>query len=109
MRSNHPTRIFATVNGSRSAPLSGEYWLIGGWEEKSRGNREAQYVRADIADAVADALKGLLAANDAVQMVLCDGPEVPGFDPSALGNAQRTVTAAEDMARIVIAKFEARP
>lgn len=48
------------------------------------------------------ALTDLLAANDAVQMVLCDGPEVPGFDPMALGNAQRTVTAAEDRARAAL-------
>jgi hypothetical protein len=48
------------------------------------------------------ALTDLLAANDAVQMVLCDGPEVPGFDPMALGNAQRNVTAAEDRARAAL-------
>jgi hypothetical protein len=48
------------------------------------------------------ALTDLLAANDAVQMVLCDGPEVPGFDPMALGNAQRNVTAAENLARAAL-------
>jgi hypothetical protein len=45
------------------------------------------------------ALTDLLAANDAVQMVLCDGPEVPGFDPMALGRAQVRVTEAEILAR----------
>jgi len=48
------------------------------------------------------ALTDLLAANDAVQMVLCDGPEVPGFDPMALGNAQRNVTTAEARARAAL-------
>lgn len=48
------------------------------------------------------ALSDLLAANDVVQMVLCDGPEVPGFDPMALGNAQRNVTAAEVRARAAL-------
>lgn len=46
-----------------------------------------------------EALEGLLAANDAVQLVLCDGPEVPGFDPTALGRAQAKVVEAEHTAR----------
>lgn len=50
------------------------------------------------------ALCGLLAANDAVHLVLCDGPEVPGFDPSALGKAQMAVSAAEEVARAAVAK-----
>lgn len=64
----------------------------------------AEYVRADINADLLKALEGLLNANDAVQLVLCDGPEVPGFDPSALGKAQARVTEAENTARATIAK-----
>ena len=53
---------------------------------------------------VVAALGGLLRANDDVQTVLCDGPEVPGFDPSALGKAQQRVTEAENVARAALAK-----
>lgn len=62
-----------------------------------------------VANAHADlvsALAGLLKANDGVQDVLCDGPEVPGFDPSALGRAQGLVTEAENVARAVLAKVQ---
>lgn len=51
------------------------------------------------------ALTGLLKANDDVQLVLCDGPEVPGFDPSALGKAQQRVTEAENVARTMLASL----
>lgn len=55
-----------------------------------------------------DALKALLAANDGVEKVLCDGPDVPGFDPMELGRAQERVTAAEKVARAAILKAEGR-
>lgn len=51
-----------------------------------------------------EALQNLLAANDGVQNVLCDGPDVPGFDPKELPVAQQRVTNAENVARAVIAK-----
>lgn len=54
-------------------------------------------------DKLAEALRRLLAANDAVENELCNGPEVPGFDPTALGRAQMKVTQAENEARVVLA------
>lgn len=63
---------------------------------------DAQLIAA--APDLLDALKDLLASNDAVHLILCDGPEVPGFDPTALGKAQLAVTAAEEVARAAISK-----
>ena len=54
------------------------------------------------------ALKALLQANDDVQTALCDGPDVPGWDRTALPRAQANVTAAEAVAKAAIAKAEGR-
>lgn len=62
---------------------------------------------ANCHDDLVAALRGLVKANDDVQTVLCDGPDVPGFDPSALGRAQWRVTEAEAIAHIALAKAEA--
>lgn len=50
-------------------------------------------------DELEKALGDLLAANDGVQNELCNGPEVPDFDPMALGRAQLRVDEAERVAR----------
>lgn len=66
--------------------------------------------RAEDADLIAaapemaEALRGLLAANDAVELVLCDSHEVPGYDPKELGRAQKRVTEAEKVARAALSK-----
>ncbi len=47
-----PERIWATINGSRVSTYSPPF-LIGGWESRSRKiEREVEYVRADLFDAV---------------------------------------------------------
>lgn len=51
-----------------------------------------------------EALATLVAANEAVQLVLCNGPEVPGLDPNALGVAQMQVVAAENRARVILSR-----
>jgi hypothetical protein len=51
-----------------------------------------------------EALRNLLAANDAAQLALCGGPDIPGFDPQALPEAQKQVCIAEDAARAALAK-----
>lgn len=51
-----------------------------------------------------EALADLVAANEAVQLALCDGPDVPGFDPSELSRAQAAVSAAEEVAKAALAK-----
>lgn len=53
-------------------------------------------------DELEGALKNLVAANEAVQLVLCDGPEVPGFDPKELPRAQYAVVEAEREAKYVL-------
>ncbi len=50
------------------------------------------------------ALIGLVRANDDVQNVLCNGPDVPGFDPKELPLAQYRQAEAEQIARQAIAK-----
>lgn len=60
-------------------------------------------------DELLAALKALVQANDDVQTALCDGPDVPGFDPAALPSAQHRVTEAERVAIAAIAKAEGHP
>lgn len=50
------------------------------------------------------ALKNLVEANEAVQLVLCDGPGVPGFDRMALPRAQQAVVNAEELAKRILSQ-----
>jgi len=72
------------------------------------GNEESDANALLIAAApeLLDALKALLRANDEVQNALCDGPDVPGWDRSALPRAQANVVAAEALAKSVVSKAE---
>lgn len=63
---------------------------------------------ADINDALVAALDGLVMANEGVELALCNGPDVPGFDPMELGRAQSKVTQAEWVARAALAKAKGK-
>jgi len=48
-----PERIWATVNGLRTGMPGAHSWLIGGWEARAKqSERETEYVRKDLFDAV---------------------------------------------------------
>lgn len=51
--SETPERIWATVNGLRTGMPGAHSWLIGGWEARAKqSERETEYVRKDLFDAV---------------------------------------------------------
>ena len=60
-------------------------------------------VKLNAFDDMLEALEALVAANDGLRDEICNGPDVPGFDPMALGRAQAKVSEAEEVARAVIA------
>lgn len=80
----------------------------GNWCDDVKSSADAAFiVRAvNSHDKLVEALKALLDANDAVQIALCDGPDVPGFEPGELGRAQVHVSEAEAIARAALASLQ---
>lgn len=78
----------------------------GGNNRLSEEELEANIDLIATAPELLTALKTLLKANDDVQTALADGPDVPGWDRSALPKAQAAVTEAERAALAVINKAE---
>ncbi|MDO5658324.1 MAG: hypothetical protein Q4G36_08380 [Paracoccus sp. (in: a-proteobacteria)] len=49
---NHPARIWATVNGGGTSLPSGAPYVQGGWEDRPDKPRAVEYVRADLVEAL---------------------------------------------------------
>lgn len=81
-----PARIFAKVNGARTAMPGNVTRLVGGWDQIRDGGA-TEYVRVDIADGMLQALKHL---RDE-----CCGPSRPWVLVDLLTDAEEAIAKAE--------------
>lgn len=63
-RSDAPARIWATVNGASTRLPDGGRQFIGGWSEDSQRPRATEYIRADIARDLVEALRKAIQTAD---------------------------------------------